>query len=329
MILTIDKESPFQVMNTAFTIGVSESGYMLQFSADGYEWADKMSVEANVVKVVQKVAGGAYWRLMGNTSKVTVNYYKERSSTPAPSPTPTPSVEEYLTMTVSEDDITVYISDSSVQYSYDKKEWLPLTETITVANGESIHFWRESSDALNQSFSFGGNGMISLSGKLSSLLNFSTVIPEKGFFNLFANCSNLIDASNLIIEFDSIGEAGMQWCFGGCTNLLYSPTILDIPTGEYICYANLFDGCSNLLTVPVLPMLTVPKWGYNSIFAGCSNINEIWFYATYVNGMYPDWDRGVASNGTIHLNNAATESQRTSILNYIPSGWTVIWEDVE
>lgn len=76
MILTIDKESPFQVMNTAFTIGVSESGYTLQFSADGYEWADKMSVEANVVKVVQKVAGGAYWRLMGNTSKVTVNYYK-------------------------------------------------------------------------------------------------------------------------------------------------------------------------------------------------------------------------------------------------------------
>lgn len=68
-------EQPFQVLSTNFTIGPSESGYDLYFSADGREYSKLFTVAANTNRQVTQVAAGSYYYLEGNTdTAVTVNW---------------------------------------------------------------------------------------------------------------------------------------------------------------------------------------------------------------------------------------------------------------
>ena len=323
MILTIDKESPFQVMNTAFTIGVSESGYTLQFSADGYEWADKMSVEANVVKVVQKVAGGAYWRLMGNTSKVIVNYYKERSSTPAPSPTPTPSVEDYLCMEAYTGDVTIYVRGSNnLEYSFDKNEWTVWQSgsdyAVTIPSDTTLYIKGENPKGIvystdNGVFVSSGEGKIRMFGKLQRLLG--------------EELMDITDYTGTGIQY--------KWAFYGFNNLADASELImpaTVLTNNY-CYDSLFESCSNLEKAPTLPAPSIGNgYDYTQLFQNCPKLTEIRAYfngGSYISGM-SDWVYNVASGGTFYGNNALTDEEKEYMINnYIPSGWTVIWEDVE
>ena len=71
----INGEQPFQVLSTNFTIGPSESGYDLYFSADGREYSKLFTVAANTNRQVTQVAAGSYYYLEGNTdTAVTVNW---------------------------------------------------------------------------------------------------------------------------------------------------------------------------------------------------------------------------------------------------------------
>ena len=71
----INGEQPFQVLNSSFTIGPSESGYDLYFSADGREYSKLFTVAANTNRQVTQVAAGSYYYLEGNTdTAVTVNW---------------------------------------------------------------------------------------------------------------------------------------------------------------------------------------------------------------------------------------------------------------
>lgn len=77
MLIKISSEQPFQIMASAFIIGASQSGYTLQFSADGTNYSDLFSVGAGVERMVTNVAANAYYKLRGNTSEVSVNYGKD------------------------------------------------------------------------------------------------------------------------------------------------------------------------------------------------------------------------------------------------------------
>ena len=74
MKIQITAEQPFQVLGTTFTIGPSESGYDLYFSADGRNYSKLFTVGANVNRQVTQVAAGSYYLLSGNTDTVTVNW---------------------------------------------------------------------------------------------------------------------------------------------------------------------------------------------------------------------------------------------------------------
>lgn len=77
MLIKISSEQPFQIMASAFIIGASQSGYTLQFSADGTNYSDLFSVGAGVERMVTNVAANAYYKLRGNTGDVSVNYGKD------------------------------------------------------------------------------------------------------------------------------------------------------------------------------------------------------------------------------------------------------------
>lgn len=74
--MTISGEAPFQVEAHSFAIGPSESGYTLNYSADGENWTACSTITAN--DVTQCVCGapfGLYYKLDGNTSDDVVIVY--------------------------------------------------------------------------------------------------------------------------------------------------------------------------------------------------------------------------------------------------------------
>lgn len=77
MQIKVTGESPFQILSSNFTIGPSESGYDLMFSADGLEYSKLFTVGANTNRQVTQVAAGSYYFLSGNTDTVTVNWMKD------------------------------------------------------------------------------------------------------------------------------------------------------------------------------------------------------------------------------------------------------------
>lgn len=75
---TINREQPFQVLATNFSIGPSSSGYDLQISADGINFTTLFSVGANVTRMVTGVANGSTYRLEGNTDEdVVINWTRQ------------------------------------------------------------------------------------------------------------------------------------------------------------------------------------------------------------------------------------------------------------
>lgn len=78
MKIKINREQPFQVLATNFSIGPSSSGYDLQISADGVNYTTLFSVGANVTRMVTGVANGSYYKLAGNTDEdVIVNWFRQ------------------------------------------------------------------------------------------------------------------------------------------------------------------------------------------------------------------------------------------------------------
>lgn len=69
------------------------------------------------------------------------------------------------------------------------------------------------------------------------------------FYNLFKDCTGLIDASKLCLPATTIKSYG--YMFYGCTNLVYSPIVLPATTIAISdAYTYMFYNCTSLLTTP-------------------------------------------------------------------------------
>lgn len=102
--------------------------------------------------------------------------------------------------------------------------------------------------------SFDAAALVDCSGYIETLLDWETVaigeVPTMGescFQGFFANLSDLSNA------------------------LQSAPSFLatNLSTG---CYAAMFQGCENLITLPKLPASNIPGAAYNTMFSGCSQI---------------------------------------------------------
>lgn len=73
--MKIQGEQIFGVPTTSFAVSASESGYTLNYSADGESFtAYEKETPANEVLVVNGVAKGMTFKLAGNASDVYVQY---------------------------------------------------------------------------------------------------------------------------------------------------------------------------------------------------------------------------------------------------------------
>lgn len=149
-------------------------------------------------------------------------------------------------------------------------------------------------------------GKFVLKGNVMSLLfgdNFSGQTSLSGysyaFRNLFENCTNLISAEDLAMPATTLAN----WC-----------------------YAYMFEGCSELVTAPMLPATTLSERCYYRLFHNCSMLNNLICLATDVsaNSCLEEMLGNVDRVGVFTKNQNATWMEEEQYENVIPKDWTIV-----
>ena len=231
---------------------------------------------------------------------------------------------------------------TSVSYSIDGgATWVTLNHTPgtaatfttpTINTGETV-LWRGTNNVLaykanpGTTSQFSSTGTFDVSGNIGSILygdkfNGKSVTVQFGFSSLFSNCK-VVNAKDLtLIPFT--GQHAYANMFRGCANLI-TPPLLPFTSLTLFCYTSMFQYCTSLETAPVLPATSVPAYAYNQMFRDCSKLKYI--KAMFLTDpstdtvTFQNWVQGVAATGTF-VKNAAAEWDVTGN-NGIPSGWTV------
>ena len=179
---------------------------------------------------------------------------------------------------------------------------------------------------------------IQVSGQITEVHN------DYQFFNLFAGCEEITDASQLILSAPTMKDfcyANMfldctnltsppqiqastldEWCyssmFGNCSSLTAVPT-LSVTTLAPYCYYCMFYGCKSLSSAPYLPAQTLQDWCYNSMFYECENLTSISAdFNSWGENATTNWVTGIETLG-VFWNDNVTEIHG---VDNIPVTWT-------
>ena len=257
--------------------------------------------------------------------------------------------------------------DKSFYYKKnDDVEWTELvfenntTSLITLYEGEKLYVMSDSynscavhgdgtiDECKYYYFNISG-GKISASGNIMSLLNFTPVLPNYAFYQLFQDCTSLVSAPDLPVT--TLTEGCYKSMFSGCRSLTQVPELpattlaedcynqmfsgcssltqvpaLPATTLAKSCYYGMFGGCSSLVQAPELPATTLVKSCYNYMFEGCTKLNYIKaLFTTTPSDTYTYlWVDGVSQEGTFVKSSAATWDKTVERgSSSIPERWTV------
>lgn len=242
-----------------------------------------------------------------------------------------PFEEQYLTFEALE--AGTFSIPTEMSYSLDGgSTWTTLaasTATPTIHSGEKI-LWRKVANVINTTFT--ATGAFKVYGNVMSLLYGDNFIEEvnltnrnSAFNNLFKSNIYITDASDLILPATTLSTSCYANMFYGCTSLVTAPKILPATTLVAYCYSIMFYGCSKLEKSPILPATTLVKYCYQMMFRECSNMNHITCLATELgntgNNLFV-WVSGVKSSGTFVKSSSATNWP--SGINGIPNNWTIV-----
>lgn len=258
------------------------------------------------------------------------------------------------------------VGPKTIEYQINDGEWTELTSSISgtsliVNSGDVVKLRGNNSSYASgaECYSYttfsGSTAVFNLKGNLLSLnskTNYAgrtSIYSEWAFYSLF-NATNVVDASNLVLQATGITSSCYEKLFANCTMLTHPPKVLPAPTVYGLSYWGMFDGCTNMVEAPEIlatsinnvtdwsmcfmfhnctsltkaPDIMVSKLFYEScreMFAGCTNLNYIKCLATTIEqGACPGWVNGVAETGTFIKHPESTGW----VASYIPSGWTVI-----
>lgn len=169
---------------------------------------------------------------------------------------------------------TIYYStDNGSTWTTLYGTWNSPGETATINAGDKILL--KSNFSGSNPGKFGSTGRFNVMGNIMSLqygdnfVNQTTLTST--FLALFNGCTQLIDASNLILPATTLISNGYTSMFNGCTSLTTAPA-LPATTLAYDCYEQMFKNCSSLATAPALPATTLAELCYDEMFNGCSSL---------------------------------------------------------
>ena len=208
---------------------------------------------------------------------------------------------------------TVYSSYYAKTISYSKDDgatWSKITSSfsgakIPVNSGDKILFKGNNSYYGGDSYNYFGtqSAVFSIEGNIMSLVNSSgfattneSAIAAFAFDGLFASCTGLTSAEELILPVTTLATRCYNNMFAGCTSLTTAPE-LPATTLASSCYANMFSNCTSLTTAPELPAITLATYCYQSMFRGCTSLatTPVLPAATLTQYCYSDMFRGCTS----------------------------------
>ena len=159
---------------------------------------------------------------------------------------------------------------ADMYYSFDGSTWKRCGILTTVSMNKNTIVYLKSNNKIlfssgPQTFKFNKNAKIG--GPLSSIVDMYRSCCNY----LFGQNQYLTDASDLILEWDSLSQRCYESMFGGCTSLTAAPALPATNLSEG-CYSTMFSGCTSLTKAPELPATTLVLNCYNSMFQGCTSL---------------------------------------------------------
>lgn len=193
---------------------------------------------------------------------------------------------EYLTFRALED-TTFALSTNDVYYSVDNgTTWTLLTtgtSTPTILAGHTIKWKGELTPATDVGVGkFSSTGRFDAEGNAYSLLygdNFEDVtdISDKDYalYGLFAGCTGIIHARNMILQSLVVPQYGYRAMFDGCSSLVDAPELPAIIIKEST-YFRMFANCTSLVKAPsTISALSIGGTGTCSrMFLNCRSLNK-------------------------------------------------------
>lgn len=192
----------------------------------------------------------------------------------------------------------------SLAYSFDKITWNSFivsrgTEVTTISTDKPVYFrgininntsWADSFQDANYGIRFKANNLVALSGKISSLVDYTsnTKLDLPRLMEPFIGNQNVHSISHLILDCDvvrstsgRVGQNCYRGWFANCTNLIDTP-IYDLSPYRYSdytnydesAYANMFYGCTRLKYVTSYPPY-YSSFCYDSMFMNCTSLKTI------------------------------------------------------
>jgi hypothetical protein len=190
---------------------------------------------------------------------------------------------QYLTFKTIEDS-SFRLTQNDCEYSLDEgKTWVSLaagTNTPTVPAGRTIMFKATNPSITSNSGigTFSSTGKFNVEGNIMSMLYGDDFVDKNDltgkdntFSELFSYCTNLINASDLILPATTLSKSCYASMFRDCSSLTTAPELTATTLANY-CYASMFNGCTSLTTAPELPATTLAEGCYNYMFKGCTSL---------------------------------------------------------
>ncbi|MBO7597953.1 MAG: hypothetical protein J6T70_13010 [Bacteroidales bacterium] len=195
-----------------------------------------------------------------------------------------------------------------IQYSWNKQTWYPLTsKVIKVGYGTKMYFKGINPNGFSNSEKqcyFIIKGGFKCSGNIMTLIDGigeTTTIPsDYCFSNLFLDCHDLEDASEMVLPATTLTAYCYAEMFGhprsrdkklskapkelpatvlaeGCYKNMFASCLIksspSLPQTTILadkCYAGMFADCTELETAPELPATTLANECYSGMFSGCT-----------------------------------------------------------
>ena len=216
--------------------------------------------------------------------------------------------------------------------STDRSNWTSMGTTSSTAITATIpansKLYIKSTATKYDGTHFNATGNHNVGGNSMSLLygdNFDgkTALPNSNYVlkGIFNSDTHLVNTNKLELPATTLANYCYSNMFNGCTSLVTAP-VLPATTLTKQCYGGMFRGCTALTTAPVLPATNTANSCYSNMFNGCTSLNRMVVYANgsgFTTYCISNWLDGVAAQGDFYNLGGITYPSGDS---GIPSGWT-------
>lgn len=181
------------------------------------------------------------------------------------------------------EDGTLSFSANNWEYSFDNGTWnTASSDTKVEVHASNRVFIRQVAQATNSDNrgvgGFNPTCLCDIGGNIMSLKSGSDFLNDAALYAyqfswLFANCSKIRNAKDLVLPVTTLANSCYSYMFYGCTSLTSAPELPAVALADS-CYLNMFEGCTNLTSAPELPATTLASHCYYHMFIGCTGLTS-------------------------------------------------------